>query len=54
MRAMERAVAALSTAPDCVYVDGPYVPAGLQTSHGDRAVALVKGDSRCYRYAAIW
>lgn len=49
MRAMERAIAALPSAPDTVFVDGPYVPKGLTESLGDNAIALVKGDSRCYR-----
>lgn len=49
MRAMERAVAALACTPGCVFVDGPYVPAALSESLGSRAIALVKGDSRCYR-----
>jgi hypothetical protein len=52
MRAMERAVAQLSPAPEAVFVDGPYVPAALDERFGKHAVPLVKGDSRCFSIAA--
>ena len=46
MRAMERAVAALSRAPDICLVDGNRVPAGLQGR------AIIKGDAKSLSIAA--
>ncbi len=48
MRAMERAVDGLKSRPDAVFVDGPYVPAGL----ADIGEAVVKGDSKVFSVAA--